>query len=49
MKEELKSLKELLKKAKEESRSVDYALQVREGRIKRTILSEVYNGTEFDN
>ena len=47
MNEEIKSIKELLKEAKGELKSFNYTIEVRQGEIKRTIISEVYNGTDF--
>lgn len=49
LEEEIKSLRQLFIKSKKEMGSFDYIIQVREGNIKRTIISEVYNGTDFED
>lgn len=49
LKLEIETIKKLIKKSKENDGCFDYTLQVRQGEIKRTILAEVYNGTDFDD
>ena len=46
--EEINSLGRVLKEANKELKSFNYTLEIRQGEVKRTILSEVFNGTEFD-
>lgn len=44
---EVIAIRELLRKAKKEMNTFNYKIEVRGGKVFRTIISEVYNGTDF--
>ena len=48
IKKELAAIKALMVSAQKEAKSFDYTIQIRLGVLKRTVISEVYNGTDFD-